>query len=509
MPDTSDIDDVTTPTQSPAGALSFLSPMTVGNPDAANRYLAEHGANADKFEKQYEDVMARRQSQIDKANEILNRATEALKARHEGTAAGMVNLPLLALGAGMMGPGNFGDQVGRGLQAMGTQIQRQRMSDDEYNKAVAQLALRQGQLSDLPLRDQAAVLKSQQLGEQTAQRQIEQAEIRTAPARMKAMLPKISGNTAVYPDGTIRNLVTGFTYNPTNLSPTANGATPTVTGDDTSKLDTAWKNDNGKYNEKALEGYDPTFQNYVKMLVKGEVTLPGTRGDLKPDVLQALQVAKAYDPTFDSVNYNKRAQAVKAWSTGKQGDAQRFANTTFGHMFELYQDAAAMDNFQYPLLNKARNYIADERGKSLTSAFETHKAAVVEELQKFLRAGTGSDAGAKVWQERINAAQSPEQLQATLEGLMTLMNKQLSSMANQKSEGFDRKFTTQDLIAPDERDALSFILNNPLTTEAGRKAAMARHAQTMSGLAGKSPTVGAAPVPETSKPKAPWEMFQQ
>lgn len=157
----------------------------VRNPELAERYRNEYKTRGEKFALDYEDVMSKRQAEVENAKRILDETAAALRAGHTGEGPGQMNLPLLQMAAGFFKPtrsGNFGEEFGNALSGLAGGIQKQRMGDDEFNRGMADLTLKRSSFEQEPLKDRAALLKAQQLQQEKGQQAIETAQIKTGAA---------------------------------------------------------------------------------------------------------------------------------------------------------------------------------------------------------------------------------------------------------------------------------------------------------------------------------------
>lgn len=150
MVDTSAYDDIDT------------SPdVTTPDTPAARGYLRRMQETSKSAGANYEDIMRRRSDAVAAVQRQLNDTIAEMRAARSGAGPGQVNLPLLAFGAGMLSPtpgvaSNFATELGRGMSAMGSTIQKQRMTDSDFLKGLAELQMRNQMLGDLPLKDAAA-----------------------------------------------------------------------------------------------------------------------------------------------------------------------------------------------------------------------------------------------------------------------------------------------------------------------------------------------------------------
>ena len=160
----------------------------VRNPELAERYRNEYKTRGEKFALDYEDVMSKRQAEVENAKRILDETAAALRAGHTGEGPGQMNLPLLQMAAGFFKPtrsGNFGEEFGNALSGLAGGIGNQRMRDDEFNRGMADLTLKRSSFEQEPLKDRAALLKAQQLQQEKGQQAIETAQMKTAAGGSK------------------------------------------------------------------------------------------------------------------------------------------------------------------------------------------------------------------------------------------------------------------------------------------------------------------------------------
>lgn len=163
-----------TPT-APTAQSIYPADSGATNVELATQFLGRHNADIAKRQPDIDNTLSRMQMTTDTMTKMLDDTTSAIKASRQGR----VNMPLLAMGAGMLsGTGNFGTQLGAGLQAMIPQIHNDRKEEDDTNLQLAQLALRRGALEQLPLEKKLDYMKALQLGDLGSVKAIEQALIR-------------------------------------------------------------------------------------------------------------------------------------------------------------------------------------------------------------------------------------------------------------------------------------------------------------------------------------------
>lgn len=182
-------DDDITSAYAPQSPYAIALPSSdYGNPKAYDAYLSEHRTAFAEREKQREAIEAKQQLSADQMSTILKDAAATIRKNREGRS----NLPLMALGANMMGPGDFGTQVGRGLQAMVPAIQKQRETDDQEEVTLANLGVKAEEMKNAPLKTKLDYLKALQLGDMNSIKAIEQAQVRAQAQAAKGPTGKMA-----------------------------------------------------------------------------------------------------------------------------------------------------------------------------------------------------------------------------------------------------------------------------------------------------------------------------
>lgn len=157
---------------------------SVPSSDEARGFLRAYEDRSKKHAANYEDIMKQRSDAIARVRADLDNITSEMRAKQSGAGPGQINLPLLALGAGLLSPepggriGNFGSELSRGLTAMGSTIANQRSQDADFQNRLAQLRMKSAELEDMPLKDRAVLERQSQLANDNARARVEAALIR-------------------------------------------------------------------------------------------------------------------------------------------------------------------------------------------------------------------------------------------------------------------------------------------------------------------------------------------
>lgn len=174
---------------------NVVTPSTLDR-GAAQGFLSQYRERGRRARGQFEEIMAQRRAAIDEARAAIDQTIATMRERQAGGAGG-INLPLLSLGSAMLaGPGaggrqsTFGEDLARGLGAMGTTIRAQRMSDVDFERGVAELQRRKADLTDKPLADAQSLAGRDALAAETSAAALERALIKAGgegatPAKIK------------------------------------------------------------------------------------------------------------------------------------------------------------------------------------------------------------------------------------------------------------------------------------------------------------------------------------
>lgn len=162
---------------------------TPGDPATLKGMLDKHQQAAAGREAQAQDVMGQQQAQTQKMMDLLDQTAARIREARSNRGT---NLPMLALGASMMGPGDFGTQLGRGLRAMVPQIQMQRAADEETDLKLLGLDMQKTKLAQAPLEQRLAYIRAIQQGDMNAVRAIETQLAKAQSAAAKGPTGKMA-----------------------------------------------------------------------------------------------------------------------------------------------------------------------------------------------------------------------------------------------------------------------------------------------------------------------------
>jgi muramidase (phage lysozyme) len=184
-----------------------------------------------------------------------------------------------------------------------------------------------------------------------------------------------------------------------------------------------------------LKSLDPNMANQVKALADGRMPFPSGFALKTPYWQQMISHVSQYDPEFDAVNYKAREATRKDFTSGKSAQNVTSANTLIGHMGTLQQAAEGLNNSSIPAYNSVTNFLSSNTGDPRVKAFNVAKQAVADELTRLFRGSGGSVHDVEGWERSIDAAGSPEQLQATVKQAVNLAASRINAIGEQYKRG--------------------------------------------------------------------------
>lgn len=196
--------------------------------------------------------------------------------------------------------------------------------------------------------------------------------------------------------------------------------------------------DGSKTGEDFLKTLPAADQALVRDISEGRID-PKTlsiRGGHRERIL--AEVAQ-YDAGYSQQDYGSQATALKAFTSGKSGQAVKSFNVALSHLDTLGQLANALDNGNFLIVNKIGNTVSRWSGSAAPTNFEAAKKIVADEVVKAI---VGSGGGVQDREEAartIDAAQSPSQLAGVIKTYKSLMGGQLEGLRKQYQESTGRK----------------------------------------------------------------------
>jgi hypothetical protein len=215
-----------------------------------------------------------------------------------------------------------------------------------------------------------------------------------------------------------------------------------------------------------LGSLDQQTAAQVKALAEGRMAFPTGTALKSPYWQGMLGAVSQYDPSFDAVNYNARSGTRKGFTSGKEAQTVNALNTVAEHLGTLSDYADQLDNTSIPIINRIKNFAAQETGDPRIARFNTAKKAAADEVAKVWRATGGSEADIQENLKNLDGAQSPEQLHAAIGTLVQLIGGKLSALQDQYKQGMGTTQYVKPLVSPEAAAAYEKVLRRAGMTSA-------------------------------------------
>jgi hypothetical protein len=201
----------------------------------------------------------------------------------------------------------------------------------------------------------------------------------------------------------------------------------------------------------SLKQQDPALAAQVKAVAEGRLPMPPTNART-PNAQRLIQAVSQYDPEgVNDIQTGSRRKLFTSFTAGQDADQIKSLNTVMGHLGKLQDTAVSLNNSNYPMLNSFLNSVSLNTGQDAVSNFNVAKKAVADELSTVLK-GRATEGEVKRWNEAINSAQSPAQLQGAISTATDLIEGRMQALGNKYEAGMNYKYKTNGgvtLLSPE------------------------------------------------------------
>jgi hypothetical protein len=201
----------------------------------------------------------------------------------------------------------------------------------------------------------------------------------------------------------------------------------------------------------SLKQQDPALAAQVKAVAEGRLPMPPTNAR-NSNSQRLIQAVSQYDPEgVNDIQTGSRRKLFTSFTAGQDADQIKSLNTVLGHLGKLQDTAVSLNNSNYPMLNSFLNSVSLNTGQDAVSNFNVAKKAVADELSTVLK-GRATEGEVRRWNEAINAAQSPAQLQGAISTATDLIEGRMQALGNKYEAGMNYKYKTNGgiiLLSPE------------------------------------------------------------
>lgn len=177
--------------------------------------------------------------------------------------------------------------------------------------------------------------------------------------------------------------------------------------------------------------------------------LPGLSGFAlaRPRGQAVMSRVMELNPTYDAGDYLAKNQALKAFSTGKEGASLRSFNVAVDHLNTLGELASNLNNTNSPAYNKLANFVAQQTGSTAPTNFDAVKGIVAKEVVKAIVAGGGGVGEREELAHLLDNAKTGDQLKGVIGHYLDLMDAQRAGLLDQYERTTGRKDGAQTFAA--------------------------------------------------------------
>lgn len=277
--------------------------------------------------------------------------------------------------------------------------------------------------------------------------------------RIKAIAPMLAGMS---PEDGMKVIATQIlpAQAPSGYRNLPNGSMAAIPGGPADMFGTGnglANNPSNLHGEDYLSTLPPRIASQVKALAAGRTQFPGGFALKSPYWQQIISAVSQYDPNFDAVNYNARANTRKDFTSGKSADNITSLNTAMAHLDTLKGNYRKLDNSNIPALNYVANGVLSSIGNTNKQMAMTNVGADTEavshELAKVFRAQGMSEGEVNAWKEKMGTSAGPAQSTALINSALDLMNGRLSALGERYNQGMGTTSDPIQLLSPDAQKA--------------------------------------------------------
>ena len=190
--------------------------------------------------------------------------------------------------------------------------------------------------------------------------------------------------------------------------------------------------------ESYLKSLPTNVREYIKKVADYEID-PRTssiRGGHRENIMSAVA---QYSPGYDQNTFPARGAAVKAFSTGPQGNAVRSFDVAIDHLETVDKLATALGNGDTQAINNLKNIVKEKLGYDAPVNFNAAKSIVGAEIAKAIVGGQNALQDRQELREALTTASSPQQLRGVISSYTALMAGQIKGLKKQYEETTGRK----------------------------------------------------------------------
>jgi hypothetical protein len=170
----------------------------------------------------------------------------------------------------------------------------------------------------------------------------------------------------------------------------------------------------------------------AKAIANGQLPPPSGMALTNPRNQRILARVMEINPSYDFTDVTAKRKAASDFTTGQLGNSMRSFAVAGQHLDQLSTLVDAMNNGNYPMVNKLANTIATQTGSVAPSNFDAAKDVVSKEVMKAIVAGGGGVGEREELQKTMDSAKTPAQLKGVITQYRNLMAAQHDALIQQR-----------------------------------------------------------------------------
>jgi hypothetical protein len=269
------------------------------------------------------------------------------------------------------------------------------------------------------------------------------------PAKGQMLHASIPRDPAQFPAwqlGMLRNIMTAKEQIALQV-PDANSVAGNVQSDTNSKRTAATaaagqvaenaRSAKNRETQLLVSGLDPSgapssdVESMAQAIASGKLAPINGFALARPRGQAIMARAMEINPNYDAGDYAAKNNALKGFSTGKEGTALRSFNVATDHLKTLGDMTVALNNGNNQFFNQAANYYAEKTGSPAPTNFDAVKEIVGKEVVKAIVAGGGGVSEREELSNLLGKAKSPAQLNGVIGHFTELMGAQRDGLMDQ------------------------------------------------------------------------------
>jgi hypothetical protein len=194
--------------------------------------------------------------------------------------------------------------------------------------------------------------------------------------------------------------------------------------------------------KKEVAGIGADGQGYMERTAQAIASghLPALSSFAMKSPMGAKIMARVMEinPQYSAADFATGQTALKAFTSGKQGNSVRSFNVAISHLDTLDKLSDALGNNDVKAVNSIANAFATQTGNPAPTNFNAAKKIVADEIVKAIVGSGGGVADREEAASTVSAANSPEQLKGVINTYKELMRGQLGGLRLQYEQSTGR-----------------------------------------------------------------------